>query len=61
MKLKIEVAPAVERHLARLVRSGLYGRSKSEAAERVLCEGIATLRVKGVVLPPFGTLRKENI
>jgi hypothetical protein len=47
-ELTIETTKAVEYHLQSLVSTGLYGKTASEAAERLLCEA---LRVMNLATP----------
>lgn len=38
VKLAIEISEPVQRLLAKLVRTGFYGGSEEEAAERLICQ-----------------------
>jgi hypothetical protein len=54
---KISTTPPVVEHLRRLVKTGLYGKNSSEAAERLIAQGIERL-IKDGVLKPVAASRK---
>jgi hypothetical protein len=49
--LKISTTPPVVKHLRRLVETGLYGKNPSEAAERLIAQGIERLIKEGGLKP----------
>ncbi len=50
VEVKIRTTPVVADYLQALVASGLYGKSRSEAAERLVTAGIQTLIGEGVLV-----------
>jgi hypothetical protein len=57
--IKISTTPPVVEHLKRLVETGLYGKNSSEAAERLISQGIERLIKDGVLKPFTGSRRKS--
>lgn len=61
VRIKITTTQAVHDHLAALIPLGLHGRTVSEAAERVLCEGLIALLPKPISVPASnGSQWEEN-
>ena len=51
VQVRISTTPAIEGHLERLVRTGLYGKNTAEAAERLIAEAVQRLLREGLLLP----------
>ncbi len=49
VEIKVRTTPVVSRYLEALVASGLYGKSRSEAAERLIAAGIQSLIREGTL------------
>jgi hypothetical protein len=51
VKLRLSTSPAVLVYLKQLVGTGLYGRHHTDAAERLIAQGIEALIERGILKP----------
>lgn len=52
-EIKIRTTPVVARYLERLVATGLYGKTRAEAAERLVSGALERLIMDGTLLRPL--------